>query len=310
MVAAPSSPAYTSAGRRCLVCEGLGPFVEVFARGGYRMVRCPQCRLVFQDPQPPDEVLDASYYHDPEFTATLFGPYREWTLQRARESLRMLVASSTAPAAGRALDVGCSSGAWLEVLATAGWTASGVELGAHTAQAARARGLDVHTGTLADAAPALAGERFDLITFWEVFEHLRDPVHELRIAAELLAPGGRLAATFPNVEGWYPRATHRLLARRTGVWEYPELPLHLYDFGPRTASRLLERCGYRVIELHTFPVPFFVYRSTTLSRAALGAGARGRMLALAFDLLHLAIYPPARLFDRGNEVFVVAERAG
>lgn len=297
-----------TASRRCIVCGREGPFRELFRTGPYRLVRCPGCRLVFQDPQPGEEVLARSYYYDEGFTRMLLGPLRDLTLERARMHLRLLRAQGVS-AGGRAFDVGCSSGAWLEVAADAGFEAVGVEVGASTAAAARERGLEVHTGTLADAAPSLEPGGFSLVTFWDVLEHLPDPRRELRLAARLLAPGGVLAAAMPNVEGWYPRATLRLIARRTGVWEYPELPVHLYDFSPATITRLLAASGFEQPRAHTFPTPFAFYRTTSLSPERLGRGPRGRALRAAFELLRLAVYPAARAADRSNSLFAIARRA-
>jgi SAM-dependent methyltransferase len=300
--------ARVTAPRRCMICDSTGPFAFVFSSGGYRLVRCPVCGLVFQDPQPDDRVLLEGYYHDPDFTDALLGPLREVTLERARDKLPLLEGLDVLRPGKRALDVGCSSGAWLKLAASAGLVATGVEVGEATAEAARSRGLDVHTGTLEQTLPELAEQRFDLITFWDVLEHLRDPRRELAQAMELLSPHGIVAATFPNVEGWYPRATYRLLARRTGVWEYPELPLHLYDFSPATARRLFERAGYSVVALHTIATPFQFYRETSLSRERIGSGLRARALRLVFEGLRVAVYPSARLWDRGNSLFVAAAR--
>ncbi len=210
----------------------------------------------------------------------------------------------------RVLDVGAASGAWLEVAAAAGAAACGVEVGAATSPAARERGLDVRTGTLAEAAAGLGGERFDLISFWDVLEHLRDPRAELALARELLAPGGAIAATFPNIEGLYPQLTLRLLARRTGVWEYPELPVHLYDFSPASARRLFEGCGYRVEAQSTHAIPFGFYRRTSLSPQRVGRRPRERALRAAFGALRLLAYPLARITDRGNAQFLLARASG
>jgi len=289
-----------------MLCDAPTPFAPLYERHGYRLVRCRDCRLVFQDPQPSDEVLAASYYHDPAFTRALARELRTQTMANARRKLDALRPEGLLVAGARALDVGCSSGAWLELVAAAGVSATGVEIGAATAAAARERGLDVHTGTLADAMPRLEDERFDLISFWDVLEHLRDPRRELELARRLLAPGGVVAASFPNVEGLYPSLTYRLLARRTGVWEHPELPVHLYDFAPATARRLFERCGYELRRIETDNIPYGFFRSTTLSAEQTGGGARGRLLRATFATLRGIAYPLARLIDRGNSLFVLA----
>jgi SAM-dependent methyltransferase len=295
--------------RACIVCGSRGPFAPLYERHGHHLVRCT-CGLVFQDPQPGEEVLAGAYYSDEEFAEALMSDLREITLSNARHKVELLEATSTLPVAGaRALDVGASSGAWLEVAAgTAGLRATGVELGAATAAAARARGLDIRTGTLQEARPGLGDEPFDLITFWDVLEHLPDPRHELELARGLLVPGGTIAATFPNCEGLYPRLTYRAFARRTGIWEYPELPVHLYDFSPTTARSLLEHAGFEVLAIRTFPTPYGFYRSTSLSPERTGLGWRGRLLRAAFDVSHRVAYPLAKLLDRGNSMFIVARR--
>ena len=142
-----------------------------------------------------------------------------------------------------------------------------------------------------------------------MLEHLRDPPAELELARGLLAPGGRIAFTFPNVDGLYPRLTLRLLARRTGVWEYPELPVHLYDFSPATARRLLARAGCEVRTLETYATPFGFYRQTSLAPQSLGTRPRERALRAAFEGLWLVAYPLARLTNRGNAQFVLASAA-
>jgi SAM-dependent methyltransferase len=300
----------TEASRPCIVCGTAGPFTPVYAIGGYRLVRCPGCRLVFQDPPPSEESLAGAYYEDAAFAEALLSDLRDTTLANARRKVELLQASATLPApGGTVLDVGASSGAWLEVAAAAGLAGTGVELGAATADAARGRGLDVRTGTLEEALPGLGDQRFDLITFWDVLEHLPDPRRELALARSLLAPGGTLAATFPNVEGLYPKLTHRLFARRTGIWEYPELPVHLYDFSPSTARRLLEGSGFDVAALRTYATPYDFYRSTTLSPERLGPGWRSRLLRASFDVTHRVAYPLARLLDRGNSMFIAARAA-
>lgn len=296
--------------RTCIVCGQGPPFRALFARDGFTLVRCPSCTLVFQDPPPGPELLDRAYYRDEGFAQALLGDLRATTLERAREKLGHLRATGVLRPGLRILDVGASSGAWLEIAAEAGLTGIGVELGAATAAGARERGLDVRTGTLEEVLPSLAGEQFDLISFWDVLEHLTDPRHELRLAAGLLKPGGHVAATFPNVDGLYPRLTYRLFARRTGVWEYPELPVHLYDFSPRTARRLLQSLDYDVDVVRTFATPYDFYASTSLSPQRIGHGRRRKALRAAFDAVHRVAYPIARLTDRGNSQFVLARPIG
>jgi SAM-dependent methyltransferase len=295
--------------RSCLVCGAGGPFRDLYTRDGFTLVRCPRCSLVFQDPQPTDEQLAQTYYHDPEWTRTQLGSMRALLTDRADAQLEFLDRAGVGPGGRQLLDVGCAAGRFMEVASRAGWRTTGVELGESTAQAARSQGLDVHTGTLRDAFSVLEPGSFELVTFWDVLEHVRDPREELAMARELLGAGGMIAATMPNVSGLYPQSTYRLIARPTGRWEYPELPVHLFDFDPRTITRLMIDSGYRDVHVKTFPTPFSYYRATALSVGALGGRVRGRMLRVAFEALHAVLYPAARLTGRENSQFVIATKA-
>lgn len=297
-------------GRLCVVCGGSGPFVGLYTRDGFTLVRCPGCGLVFQDPQPSDADLQRTYYHDTEWTrAQQIEPMRTKLIDRAHWQVQSLEQAGIHAHGQRLLDVGCAAGTFLTIAQQAGWQATGVELGEATALAARSRGLDVRTGTLRDAFAQLEPGSFDLVTFWDVLEHVRDPRDELKLARELLRPGGMIAATMPNVSGLYPQATYRLIARRTGRWEYPELPVHLHDFDPRTVTRLLVDSGYHDVRVRTFATPFWYYRATSLATGALGGRLRGRVLRGAFEVLHMVLYPVARLSGRQNSQFVLASNA-
>ncbi|MBL7183339.1 MAG: class I SAM-dependent methyltransferase [Anaerolineae bacterium] len=78
----------------------------------------------------------------------------------------------------RLLDVGCHIGVFLGIAQERGWAAWGIEPSRWAAREARGRGLQVIEGTLDDVH--LAGESFDVITLWDVIEHLTDPLRELR----------------------------------------------------------------------------------------------------------------------------------
>ncbi len=269
------------------------------------LVRCPECGLVFQEPPPSPEAMASLYYFSDELAGRLETDLRVVASKRAREKRSLLDEAGVRPG-GRTLDVGCSTGAWLEVARDAGWQPIGIEIGDAFAQVARGRGFEAHTGTLAEVAPGLEPHSFALITFWDVLEHLPEPRAALEQAAGLLAPGGAIALTFPNVAGLYPQATLRLLARRTGIWEYPEVPAHLYDFSPSTAAGLLGRAGLEPTAVRTTAVPFSHYRSTAMADQLAGRGWRGWVLRLAFEALHAVLYPVAALSGRGNALFVVA----
>jgi 2-polyprenyl-3-methyl-5-hydroxy-6-metoxy-1,4-benzoquinol methylase len=120
-----------------------------------------------------------------------------------------------------------------------GYDAWGLELSAPIAEEARRRlGADrIHIGTLEDAPYQPA--QFDLITFWDVVEHLPDPIDALRRAHRLLRPDGLILVETQNVESRFAR----LMGRR---WQHFKQAEHLYHFSPSTVGRLLAAGGFEV----------------------------------------------------------------
>ena len=77
-----------------------------------------------------------------------------------------------------------------------GWESHGVELNPAPACCARERGVIVHEGRLEDAAPPAAP--FDIVTLWDVVEHVPEPARFVTKVASLVAPGGMVYVTTLN----------------------------------------------------------------------------------------------------------------
>ena len=102
------------------------------------------------------------------------------------------------------------------------------------------RGLSVHLGDLEDV-PEGKGS-FDALTFFHVLEHLPDPLRTLRRAQELLNQEGCLLIQCPNIES----AQFKRFGPR---WLHLSLPQHFYHFSPGTLGQMLEKAGFRVMQV-------------------------------------------------------------
>lgn len=150
----------------------------------------------------------------------------------------------------RVLDVGCATGFLGEALAAQGCTVTGVELDAQAATEARTRldevvEADLNVTALAGLFP---GRDFDVIVFGDVLEHLMDPDAVLRSAVKLLATGGAVVISIPNVTHGSLR-----LALLQGRWDYRETGLldrtHLRFFTRESVLRMVADAGLHVTRL-------------------------------------------------------------
>lgn len=224
----------------CCVCGGVEkrPFRR---EAGWEIVACGGCGLRHLAPQPDEGVLTAlyeeAYYHSEASEQRGYARYAaEAENWRAtfRDRLRLL------PSGPRVLDVGAAAGFFVEQARQAGRQAEGVEPSRWAAAYARdVLGVPVQTGTL--QAAALPAEAFDLVTMWEVVEHLPEPAAALAEVHRVLAPGGFLALSTPDAES--------LAARLSGArWlGWRKVPEHLWFFGAHHLVRLLERAGFEVV---------------------------------------------------------------
>lgn len=170
---------------------------------------------------------------------------RRRALQRC---LRLLSQYTNGPP-GHLLDVGCSAGIFLTLASEAGWSVFGVEPSDWLSARARSRfGARVLSTSFEKAA--FRRQSFDAITFWDVLEHLADPVGSVNKAAHLVRPGGVLALNVPNIES----AIARLMGYRWPLL----LPEHIFYFSRRALQMLLEQHGFAPLGFHLHPVFFNV----------------------------------------------------
>jgi len=119
---------------------------------------------------------------------------RHWWYVGRRRILEGVVDSLALPGGAEILDAGCGSGRNLEWLARFG-AVTGLELSEDSLEYARRRAIgSVVAGSVEDIP--LADESFDLVTSFDVIEHV-DDLRALRELHRLLRPGGRLLVSVP-----------------------------------------------------------------------------------------------------------------
>jgi SAM-dependent methyltransferase len=164
----------------------------------------------------------------------------------------------------RLLEVGCGNGHFLSAARARGWEVRGVELSRPHVERARALGLDVRYGDLADD-DLWRGEAYDAVVLIEVIEHVPEPRRLLRAIAHRLVPGGVTYLTTPN----FGSVTRRLLG---GGWSVLD-PEHVSLASAAGLRVALEAAGLRVARLRSKNLYVGEYRRAW--RGGRGGAPRG-----------------------------------
>jgi len=218
-----------------------------FEDGPFSVVICTRCGLTYVTPRLSDASLLSDVYNETYWNSQA-AKNHGYTDYRADEALylktyrrRMSVVRRHFPEPGRVLDVGCAAGFFLSVMKDAGWDVTGLEPSDAIRKHARDLiGAENVRGELLGEAELEPGS-FDLITMWDVIEHIPDAVGALRSAGQLLAPGGKLLIETQNVDS---RAA-KVLGKR---WQHYKHAEHIYHFNPSTMKDLLGQAGFEILE--------------------------------------------------------------
>lgn len=232
---------------KCILC-GSPRLVPLSRYQRAHLVRCEDCSMVFAARIPTEDEL-ARHYHD-------YG--HAWcdssiTRHRYRE---LLVGFEPNRSTNRILDFGCGAGFFLEEARAHGWEAYGTEYSGFALEVARSKQLEVVAAPI--GSDTFAEGFFDVVTAFEVFEHVRDPRDKVDLIAHLLRSGGLLYCTTPN----FNALTRRVLGPRWNVIDYPE---HLCYFTPRTLRRCLTGIGLVAESIRSTGVSLSWLRGQTVS---------------------------------------------
>jgi 2-polyprenyl-3-methyl-5-hydroxy-6-metoxy-1,4-benzoquinol methylase len=227
----------------CPICRQLGAQEWLRApdrlhgrHENYVLLRCPGCSLVWLSHPPRPEEMHIHYteaYHKLISAGGENSP--RWRDRKAALALHKR--------SGALLDLGCSSGAFLGSMKGEPWDLYGIEMSADCAKRAEARtGASVFVGDILDAP--FAPESFDVITCFDVLEHVYEPLRVMTKVREWLKPGGVFYVQVPNIDSAEARVF------RT-YWHGLELPRHLSHFSPASLRNMGASTGLREVWLET-----------------------------------------------------------
>lgn len=279
----------------------------------FRYLQCRTCYAIFLSPMPSASAVSSFYPPASEYYA-----YQAQASPRSYTWLRRIGTKRSIGAvlirrlffpflrlhsSGRVLDIGCGAGHFLNVMQEMRWETWGMEMSQEAVEIAGTRHRVVHASTL--SAAHLPQGYFDLITMFQVIEHLVEPVQTMEAAYALLKSGGRLVMHTPNGES-------RLAQHFGRDWRGLECPRHVCLYGPRALAHLLKGGGFHNIRYRTRPAPSDLIDSLRLraesSRQCPGILCRIPRDIAMYLLLPWTLYGMLRNRGNGSLLEATAER--
>lgn len=234
---------------QCPVCHS-GDIHPLFTAKDYTVShedftiwQCGQCNLRFTQ-DVPDAASIGRYYKSEDYishtntskglTNKLYQRVRRLTLEQKAN----LIINGTGTVKGCLLDVGCGTGAFLNVMKSKGWEVEGIE----PDEDARRIANELYGIEVKDPAGFYNFPHgfFDAITLWHVMEHVHDLHLYIEQLKNLLTHSGKLYVAVPNYESLDGNIYR-------SFWAAYDVPRHLYHFSPRSVDVLMKQHGLKLV---------------------------------------------------------------
>ena len=224
---------------KCNLCDGEETNI-LLEKNSFYLVKCKRCGLVYTNPRL-KESISYERYDNGNLNSYLSA------LSAANEFLiylEVLKNSEIYRNKNKILDIGCGTGLFLKKAREEKWNVFGIELSEIAIDYAKKNyNLDLIKGELKDVK--FPDGYFDVITMWEVIEHLQNPKEELKEIFRILREGGLLFLSTPNFN-----SLNFILRKKN--WCIINPSDHIYYFTPKTLKKLLKNAGFKIRNLRTF----------------------------------------------------------
>lgn len=222
------------------------------------VMQCKSCKSIFL--QRNDDLQKFQGYYE-KWWQKQWGPVYEALQEKLTEAcmVKCRWLERLFDEKGKLLDIGCGEGTFLEVAQQRGWQVSGIEV---TRSALELAGDRVGKDKVFEGfqSAGFDDNLFDLITLWDVIEHLPYPVDTLSKACQVLRPNGIITIVTPNVKSLIHRIAHCAYRLTFGLWKRPlaviYIPGHLFYFSRSDLINVLHNAGFSKVNfLSDFELP-------------------------------------------------------
>lgn len=223
--------------RPCPVCKE-DNCIAIFEKEGGVYVKCLACEMVYINPVFTDSAITHYYQSNHSIQSQIVENSDEFYVNLYNQGLDSIEKISPK---GTILDIGCSSGVFLDVAKKRAWQTHGVELNEKEFEFAKKKGHHVHNALLETLDLKTT---FDAITMWDVFEHIKDGEFYLSMMSKLLKKNGVIFLQIPSSDS----LAAKILQEKCNMFDGLE---HVNIYGVKTITKLAEECGLTVLDMRT-----------------------------------------------------------
>ena len=224
--------------RNCPACNNKTSKFLLIKNGG-TYVECKNCKMIFLNPVLTDKHLENHYRknHDVRSKISLKDvKFFNFTYSKGLDLINKYFDKP-----GNILDVGCSAGMFLAHAKKSKWKTYGLELNSKEAKLASLNGHNVQQKILKDANFNI---KFDVITFWDSFEHIKDGLECLIDCKKILKKGGIVFLQCPSRDA----LALKILQEKCNMLDGLE---HVNIYGKKSLLKLCERANSKILDFET-----------------------------------------------------------
>lgn len=228
---------------KCNLCDSAGAKL-LFIKDNYIFLKCKKCGLIYI-------CLSNQNLSKEEYDLNYLRKYKKRYLYENLGELKTKLNSWKSKIKkidlikdrGKLLDVGCATGFFLKAAKDDAWDVKGVEISAEMSKLAMDNfELDVVTGTLESAR--FPSNYFDVVTLWDLIEHVPDPTSTMLEVNRILKKNGLTVIRTINF-----KSLNQYIFKNK--WRYYLPPEHLYYFSPKLLMLLLRKTHFDILRMNT-----------------------------------------------------------
>lgn len=225
--------------RNCPVCDSSHD-LKLFDKEGGTYVKCRDCMMIYLNPVFNDDALTDYYERNHTIQSEIVESDTDnFYVNIYNRGLESIIETTTDRAS--ILDIGCSSGAFLDLAKKRGLQTYGLELNKAEYQIAKDKGHQVYNELLENVHYE---EKLNAVSLWDVFEHIKDGEYYLNTIKKILSKNGIIFLQIPSSDA----LAAKILRERCNMFDGLE---HVNLYGAETIRKLADKCHLEVVGMKT-----------------------------------------------------------